>query len=357
MITDERSVESFTEIASNLFVSMIIDEYGAESVNDLFRLTRAIKNIYKNLPYHQFTKVDICVSLNSKMQLEEISSIRPETLTSYENLASVEGSSVIVEVLQTGDLQILIDSNIDILSIREESLIYEFTYNGTVSIEKMYGKKSERKLPSIPNTDSYFAIQTYKELDTALEDYGKKVARFSDCPDLRSLWVDDNKLFVLPKPEHKMRDSLTDFLKNRLRNAEVRPEQIVDKSHPVDIKVTWSGSNSLAIIEIKWLGKSLAKVGSRFKQIYTHGRALEGAKQLADYLDANKIQAPLKTTIGYLAVFDVRRYGCNKNSTVVTIKNGMKYANEGINFNPDYNIQRKDFAKPVRFFMEPANMT
>lgn len=357
MITDERSVESFTKIASSLFISMIIDEYGSSSVSNLYDLTKAIKNIYKNLAYHQFSKVNICVSLNSKMQLKGNDSVEPLLITSYENLASIVGNTIIIEVLTNGDLQVLVDLTVDVLSLRDELLIYELTNNGFYSVEKIYGKINESTLPTIPNVDSYFSIQTYKELDTALEDYGTRVARFSDCPDLRSLWADDNHLFLLPRPEHKMRDSLTDFLKNRLRNAEVRPEQVMDKSKPVDIKITWSGTNSLAIIEIKWLGKSLPRIGNRFKQIYTHGRALDGAKQLADYLDANKIQAPLKTTIGYLAIFDVRRFGCNKNSTSVTRVNGLRFANDIINFNPDYHTQRKDFARPVRFFMEPINMT
>ena len=84
---------------------------------------------------------------------------------------------------------------------------------------------------------------------------------------------------------------------------------------------------------------------------------LEGAKQLSEYLDSNLVQSPVKTTKGYLAVFDARRWGCSSSTTTVKKADGLKYLNEIIILTPDYSATRTDFAKPFRFFMEPLNMT
>ena len=154
-----------------------------------------------------------------------------------------------------------------------------------------------------------------------------------------------------PGPEETMRNSLTNYLKNVLPNAEVRPEQVVDDSHPVDIKVTWMLTSKLALIEIKWLGKSLNDGGNFVT--YTDARAREGAQQLNHYLDGNQQQAPAHTTMGYLVVIDGRRYGLNAASTSVNAANGGRYRNQEIAFDPEFHTIRPDFARPIRMFAEP----
>src|SRR5207248_846259 len=117
------------------------------------------------------------------------------------------------------------------------------------------------------------------ELGDALEHYRTKMVRESSCKILSKAWADEQRIFVKNAQEWVMRDSLTQFLKCHLRgNFEVRPEQVVDESHPVDIKVTWWGTNSLAIIEIKWLGTPKYDDG-RLGTQYSDARAREGAKQ------------------------------------------------------------------------------
>jgi hypothetical protein len=356
MIVDQRHIDYYKKITDSLYLPMVLNDYGSDKQDLLLQLTDSVSKIYKHLKYNSFKSVVIYTSIEGSTSLSEIAGANPTTILSYDNLSPLTGEHIVIEVKPNGDLHYSIDFSFDINVNRNSAIIYNFVKS--TETETIFGKASDKKLPSIPDSDSYFAIQTYKDLDLALEDYNTKVARHSECGYLKDIWADANKIFFKPKPEHILRDSLTHFLKIRLRNTEVRPEQIVDKSHPVDIKVTWTLASHLALIEIKWLGKSLRTTGTKkIKQIYTRQRALNGAKQLADYLDANLIQSPVKTTRGYLAIFDARRWGCNKNSTTISNADGMKYLNDVIIYNPNYNATRTDFAKPFKFFMQPSNMT
>ncbi len=356
MILDERHIDSYKRIADALYLPMVLTDYGSDKQDLLMHLTDSVTKIYKHLKHNSFNSVVIYTSIEGTASLLQIPGANPTTILSYDNLTPLIGDHIVIEVKPNGDLNYSIDFIFDINANRNAAIIYKFVK--ATETEIIFGKVSEKKLPSIPDADSYFAIQTYKDLDLALEDYNTKVAKYSTCGYLKDIWADENKIFFIPKPEHILRDSLTHFLKIRVRNTEVRPEQIVDKSHPVDIKITWTLASHLALIEIKWLGKALQTTGTkRIKKIYTRKRALEGAKQLAEYLDANLIQAPVKSTKGYLAIFDARRWNCSKNTTTISKADGMKYLNETIIYNPDYNATRTDFAKPFKFFMQPSNMT
>jgi hypothetical protein len=350
MIEDSRHLKFFKEVAIANFVAMVNEDYGSAEL--LIHLADSISEIYKHLQYNRFNSVTIYVAVDDVCSLSSILGANPNSINSYENLSPISGNNLVIEVKENGSLQCSVDFDFDINSARQNAIIYQFIKSTETEI--IFGKNSENKLLSIPDADSYFAIQTYKELDLALEDYGTKIAKHSECVYLKSTWFDDGRIFFKPKPEHTLRDSLTQFLKMRLRNVEVRPEQIVDDSHPVDIKVTWSLANHLALIEIKWIGKSLENLGEGFKSEYYDQRALDGAKQLADYLDANIKQAPVKTTKGYLVIFDARRWQCNNNTTSVNAANGLHYVNSDIAFNPEYHNTRNDFAKPIRFFLEPV---
>ncbi len=236
----------------------------------------------------------------------------------------------------------------DINTIRPNGIIYKWEKNEEVIL----GKIEQRPLRKNPYADSYFAIPTYKKLEIALEDYKVRFARVSNCPYLKDIWFNNDRIYLKAGPEDLMRNSLHYFLYSQLRDAEVRPEQNIDTSHPVDIKITWTLTNRLAIIEIKWLGRSLNQSGDSLTQNYTQARAVSGADQLKDYLDSNKSFAPDKITIGYLVVFDGRRRRTDPIIHSISQDNAEYYKNREIEYNPDYSTTRTDFAKPVRFFME-----
>lgn len=352
MILDEKQIEFFKKVAQDQCSVLIREDYGADGLEKLTLLTDAITKIYRHLNLSSFTKIVIYTVFDEgeALSLENTEKSDYVVYQSFHNLAQINGTVLTIEVRGNSDLLVSVDFIPSVDTLRENAIVYQRNQ----AVETILGKTKQKPLRQIPNAESYFSVQTYKELDAALEDYKVKVARYSDtCSYLTTVWSDPNNIFFKPKPEHTMRDSLTYFLKIRLRGSEVRPEQVVDKSHPVDIKVTWSLTNKLALIEIKWLGKSLNQFGKRFKNIYTAGQALKGAKQLADYLDANKVQAPDKITKGYLVVFDGRRWGTNSSTHEISKKKGFHFENNEINYNPDYHKTRSDFAKPARFFMEP----
>lgn len=346
MITDQSQIDYFKKIAKMQFSSMLLEDYNSDDY--LIFFTDAISNIYKYLHYSTFDTITIYLPLNEDFSLAKTGG-NPATCYALENLTPLRGKEIVLELKLNGNIDYSLEYSIDIEKIRSESLTY--TFKKQIAEECFYGKKDKVKLLPIPGADSYFAVQTFKELDVALDYYKSKVAKYSDCEILKNVWFDENRIFLKNSPEHKLRDSLTQYLKISLRNTEARPEQVVDRSHPVDIKVTWALANKLALIEIKWLGKSLVSRKKQFTKQYFENRAVEGASQLANYLDENVKQAPTYSTQGYLVIFDARRWGCNLDTIQINGPNALKYENKEIEYNPEYHNLRKDFSKPFRFFM------
>ena len=175
----------------------------------------------------------------------------------------------------------------------------------------------------------------------------------SSCPTFNNVWHDEKRIYFKHAQEHIIRKSLTQYLKTTFRgDCEVRAEQNMDESHPVDIKITWSFSQRLALIEIKWLGTPCD--GLKVGKPYSEHRARDGAKQLSDYLDSNRNQSPYHITRGYLVVIDGRRRGINQHVThQVNRENAFYFESKEISYNPKYHELRNDFEEPIRMFAEP----
>ena len=142
------------------------------------------------------------------------------------------------------------------------------------------------------------------------------------------------------------------FLNNVLGSeAQVRPEQNVNDKEPVDIFIQWYMSQHLALIEVKWMGRS--HNGEKITTDYGESRANDGAKQLADYLDENYRTAPLHSARGYLVVFDARRGNITADTRNISRPDGLKFEHREITCDPAYHVKRVDFEVPVRFFCEP----
>jgi len=153
-----------------------------------------------------------------------------------------------------------------------------------------------------------------------------------------------------------MRSSLAQHLLSTLRDhGEVREEQNVTETEPIDIKVTWSLSSHLSLIEIKWVGRSVNETGDGLGKAYwSPSRPREGADQLANYLEENQQRAPAHDTEGYLVVYDARRQGTGHFPLgQVTAQQACAYAGDTIDYEPDYQGLRADFRVPQRFWLEP----
>jgi hypothetical protein len=240
----------------------------------------------------------------------------------------------------------------DPLDLAQTCVVYVFRQGS----EHVFAKNSTRVLPkAVAGRGSMLSTQGFLDLREALEHYGIEVARQSTCETLSQSWAEEARLFVAAgKPESHMRDSLITYLRHRIRGTkEVRPEQNTDESHPVDVKVTWAHSNRLALIEVKWLGIPKHSDG-HLGTGYYDGRARDGAKQLADYLDRNRPEAPLHLTRGYLVVFDARRSGLNETTQALSKTDGFEYEHRDIEYDPRFHETRRDFDPPLRFFVEPV---
>jgi len=347
MLNKQRDINTIKELLSNDYTSCISNDYGNIGISNLKVVLEAIPTIFRNINLRNFTSIVIFKSdiFNLEEQVDNCLIVQ-----NYIHLASIEKNNLVIQVKNLDEI-VISTSDIQISDI----VLTDFVYQYTKSKEMFHTRTAICDLPKVSGTDSCFAISTYKELDEALLHYKTSVARHAECQHVKTAMYSNDRIFFKPHPEHLLRDSLVYFLKIRLRGEglEVRPEQNVDTSHPVDVKVIWGFTNHIALIEVKWLGKSLDPDTITFSSIYTESRARDGAKQLADYLDANKVQVPNHTTMGYLVVFDLRRWNTNEATTQIACTNGFRYHDNEIEYNPQYHRIRTDFADPIRMFITP----
>jgi hypothetical protein len=264
-------------------------------------------------------------------------------------------SSLMVEIREDGTAFVWSSLPSEIQAIIEAGIVYRlvqstetFATNGLVT----------PVIKVIEDSVSQFFINYFTDLRQALIAYRDSMARTSKCHLLREAWVDENRLFFVHKPEFRLRKSLHNYLYAYLRHDEIdlREEQNVDDSDPVDIKIVWRMENRSAIIEVKWIGKSLNKHLGKITADYFDSRARSGAKQLAEYLEKHRQEAAKEDTRGYLVVFDCRRYGLKATSTAVTKVKGLRYQNQEIEYKPEYHKTRDDFDEPIRMFLEPVSL-
>jgi len=237
--------------------------------------------------------------------------------------------------------------------VLKKSIIYRL--HSCVETFSIAGKVSP--VPKVvENTVSQLFLEVFPSLKEALTAYRDRMARVSKCYILRKVWDDKKRLWFTAKPEHHMRQALCNYLRTYLRHDELEllPEQNVDETHPVDIKIEWRDINRAALIEIKWLGQSRNPKSKKSTTKYTEARARSGAKQLAEYLEGYRQEASSANTLGYLVVFDGRRKGLKPKTTALPRAKGMHYADLEISYDPKYHEERTDFAEPIRMFLEPV---
>jgi len=206
-----------------------------------------------------------------------------------------------------------------------------------------------------PSFSSQFCVPAFSSLEEALNRYKIGSVRTGRCMILQSSIYGEKRIFFRERPEEGMRNSLFQFLAAALRGAEVTPEQNVHirRLKPVDLRVTWTYSQKIALIEIKWMGKSLSRNKKRFTAQHADTRAKEGAEQLKEYLDYMRTLDATKSIMGYYVILDARRKRTQPSTSSITREDGLFYANREVLFSPEYHNLRPDFAPPIRMFLEP----
>lgn len=270
------------------------------------------------------------------------------------NVLPGEISSLMIEIRADGTPYTWQQIPPDIMAVARQGIIYRLLQ----SVETFEIDGISLAVPKvIESSISQYFVHGFTTLKEALCAYRDNMARTSTCYLLREAWHDQNNRFWFRAgPEFILRRALCNYLRAYLRHddMELRPEQNVDESHPVDIKIIWRANNRDAIIEVKWLGKSRDLQTGGVTATYTDARARSGARQLAKYLESHRQEAPAADTRGYLVVFDCRRKGLTLTTTTLSRDAGMHYANREVKYAPTYHENRADFEEPIRMFLEPV---
>ena len=342
-------IDALINVVHSHYATMVLSEHGDPGVRALRKLLGFIKDVYGYIDPETYVG-----QLMMFKALDESQEVLPRSAAAQvyavKDIAQFAAGDCAIERLDGGQIFVWSATSFNINQIAGKAIAY--TYKGRV--ESFHaGRKSSQVEKIVIGCASIFAIPTFDDLREALERYRLEMIRHSSCPIFAAVWYDADRLFFKSKQEKTMRNSLLHYLKSRVRgNVEVRPEQIVDATHPVDIKVTWFLSNRIALIEIKWLGKSRNE--SKITSEHSQARALKGANQLAGYLDKNNVQAPLNKTRGYLVVIDGRRAKLTKKTKHLNVADGMKFATLEITYSPKHHETRDDFEVPIRMFAEPV---
>lgn len=210
------------------------------------------------------------------------------------------------------------------------------------------------EIPNYFGCPSIFALQ-YHYLNEALLIYKNERVKTVSCEHFRKCWDDDKWIYFKNKPEGCLQVSITEFLKSRLRGIDVVREYNLGASKPVDVRVYWREANRAALIEMKWMGKSLNKEGN-LSTPYSNSRANDGMNQIKEYIDLERGDTPSIITKGYLVVIDGRRGKINKNKVdSISRANGMYYSGKKLEIKEDkkYWETYPNIEKPIRMFVEP----
>ena len=338
--------------------------FGTAGADAIKVLLNAVKLIYQKCPPERLLgTLTVVVGLNATPLAPAISPLGlVATHRDYDEVGRflvgvTTGNHSVVEIASDGTFRSMTSStDFDLKSLANHSIVYRFD----PSAERILAKGFEDFVPAIsPILLSAFAVPTLHSLEDALQYYDRYI-RETKCRLLKNVWVggvDGPRLWLVNKPEAMMRDSLTQALELLLRDVTVKPEQNTDESRPVDIRISWFGSSAVALIEIKWLGRSVRAprkpTPGEHHTDYGSPRAQEGADQLSDYMDREVRHSAAISATGYLVVFDARRSAIKGANDPLSAKDATAFEHDELSFDPDPFASRSDMAPPVRFFLAP----
>jgi hypothetical protein len=341
--------DALDEVLGSMYLSAAVATHGVEGEAAVLSLLASVRRVYEWLDPGPLTQVVVSVAVADGSQV----CAAPPDRTGL-NLNSLPTLATDVVTLQGGPNGWLAwFSSIDVSLIPTSHIAY--IYQGPGAEHILIGGVAHQIPRLDPSLASQLIDDTFFELDEVLDDYDLRYARRSQCEILQGCWRTETRLMFAPKPEDVMQKSLHNHIKHRLRGnitPRSRREINEDIGDRVDIEITWPDSNRVAIIEIKWLGKSAPPGQTNPYTTMTPQEVRDGALQLANYLDIASADAPDHQFMGTLVVFDGRRHSVTHASESTTEANGMYFEHAAVDIDPTVE-GRRDFRRQLRYFLEP----
>ena len=331
------------------FIVRIDDAYHDGAVDDFLIFIRQIRKLFQNIHLLQYQTVTAFAG-----NIPEV--IGKGKLMSIENIHAENTNNLVVNFVKEDIMAVINDDGIDFDGISANTFVYRWSATEENADQFIInGEKIPFSSEVTPDEGSFFCKKTYNDLDEAFIDYRDNFAPMCRGRALAESMTKE-RLFFNPAPEGLLQEALSEYLRCRLRQCDVKREHNVDTSHPVDIRIRWRDTNHQALVEVKWLGTSLKD--GKISTTYTDARAREGARQLVSYIDNNQDSFPKDVTVGYLVVYDLRRQHNNDVArTTISRVDANHYKDKEISYDPQYWLDRKDFKKPYRFFVKVSNDT
>jgi hypothetical protein len=330
---------------------MIEAAFGNQGVDAGFNVIATVSSLYKYVEPDRIAGQIIVYSIvpqDGRLPLASPS----EPVADFPGMANQTITDLVLEVFADGGTFIRALGTKTIEELSSDAVVYHYRDGRERFLAKAESKTVQRLDAA---ARSQFSVPSFATLREALQHYGRENVRESTCYIFNNVWADDKRLFLRAKPESTMRNSLVQFLRNRIgADHDVWPEQNVDESHPVDIQVKPKLSNNrLMLIEIKWLGDSVAADG-HITASHGEPRAQKGVGQLTQYLEDQRRFAPSNVIHGYYVIIDARRRNLKNGTTEIKRADGMHYETQDIPFNPAPHLTRQDFDPPYRMFARPV---
>jgi hypothetical protein len=345
--------EIIAEVCKETHVPMAKEAFGAPGLDAVFKVMETVQSLYRHVDPER---------ISGEVIIYKVVRAAGTVATPATNSAAVDFASLANQTIENLWFEIEADGHphartpgvLTREALAETAVVYHYQ---AWREEFLAGTLRKSVLRLDPSARSQFSVPTFSNLREALQHFATESVRESTCYLFRKIWHDSNRLYLVAGPESIMRDSLTQYLRNRLGgDHDIFPEQNVNEKNPVDIRVQPRlRNNRLMIIEIKWIGNSVAADG-HVTASHRDRRAQEGAVQLADYLDEQRQSAPSHVVQGFYVIIDARRRNLPSTATAGTAiarADGLHYESREIVFNPAPHTTRPDFDAPYRMFASP----
>lgn len=346
-----RSVpELIVQVCKQTHVPIAQAVFGNEGIDAIFRLMEMAKALYRHV---EPERVSGEIVMFRRLAPQNAASARTSVLPiDFAQLSNKDIDNLVLEVADDGNAYAASLVGTSLEQLATEALVYRY-HNGAEEFLAGTERRAVERLDLAAR--SQFSVPTFLDLRDALQRYHAENITESTCYIFQQVWSHENRIFFVAGPEELMRRSLTQFLRNRLSGEhDVWPEQNVNEKNPVDIRVMPRfNNNRLMLIEIKWVGDSVAADG-HFTAQPRDAYAQKGSDQLARYIDEQRKFAPTRTLRGYFVIIDGRRANARRGMTTISKADGLHYENIEINLDPAYHNTRDDFEPPYRMFARPV---